>query len=65
MSFGKSPANQSPFAGSPQEESLGRINYEAFCQAMLEWLPSPPDFKTLSVEVQRGWIAGAKAIQNL
>jgi hypothetical protein len=65
MSTGHSP-NQAPLAVLKQfeeDESLGRLNYEAFCSSMLEWLPGPPDFKKLSIQVQRGWAAAAAAVR--
>jgi len=51
----------SPFAGSPEECTLGRKCYDAFAGAMAEWAPSAPEWSKLSIRVQRGWIAAAKA----
>lgn len=58
-------SSQFSVLSSQQAEHAGRASYEAFAVAMAPWLPAPPQWDALSVHVQKGWIAAAKAARDV
>jgi hypothetical protein len=50
---------------TPEDEALGRTNYEAFCEATKAWQPYPANWDAQAVSVKQGWIAGAKAAREI
>jgi|HubBroStandDraft_6_1064221.scaffolds.fasta_scaffold00599_13 hypothetical protein len=48
-----------------KNEAMGRAAYEAYCEAMREWLPFPPDWEKQAKSVKLAWIAAALAARAL
>jgi hypothetical protein len=47
-----------------EDLNAGRLAYETFAAAVIDWLPQPPEWTALSVHVQNGWIAVAKRLRT-